>query len=105
MEEKMRKGKNHVSRRAIEALESRLFLAVNAWQGGSGDWDDTTHWSLAHRPAADEDVSITANGDYTVTLNTAAAVKSLTLGASGSSATGTQTLSANAEIAVTAASA
>ena len=53
-----------------------------------GNWSVGANWSSGSVPTSADDVVITADGTYTVTLNVAATVNTLTLGA----ASGTQTL-------------
>src|SRR4051812_46383684 len=82
----------------IEGLESRILMAVNNWKAGvSGNWNDGNKWSLGHFPTTTEDVTITAAGNYTVTVPTVAATpyfycNSIKVG----TATGTQKLAVNA---------
>ena len=61
------------------------------WIGGTGNWDATANWSPAQLPAAADNVFITNNGPYTVTVPNAVnpTVGRLTLGGTS----GTQTLS------------
>jgi len=54
----------------------------------SGNWSDGTKWSEGVKPSSGDDVLITVDGTYTVTLDDNATVTSLTLGGT----TGTQTL-------------
>ena len=76
-------------------------MSVNAWKTGvSGNWNDATKWSLEHVPTSSEDVTITAPGNYTVTVPTTASTpyyysNSLTL---GTNTTGTQKLAVNATL-------
>ncbi|HKF42754.1 MAG TPA: hypothetical protein VKG01_06630, partial [Thermoanaerobaculia bacterium] len=61
-----------------------------AWKNAvSGNWNTAGNWDPAQVPTSADDVSITLDGTYTVTIDAAASVNSLTLGGS----TGTQTLS------------
>ncbi|MDA2925287.1 hypothetical protein MYX65_11685, partial [Acidobacteria bacterium AH-259-L09] len=55
----------------------------------SGNWNEPTNWNTGTVPGASDNVFITVDGTYTVTLNVNATVASLTVGAS----TGAQTLS------------
>ncbi len=50
---------------------------------GDGLWSDATKWTPSGEPTATDDVCITADGSYTVTLNGAGSAGSVTLGASG----------------------
>ena len=58
------------------------------WIGGANNWNVAGNWSPAQVPTAADDVFITNNGTYTVTLSANSAVGSVTVG----SASGTQTL-------------
>src|SRR5215813_12025096 len=61
-----------------------------AWKNAvSGNWNTAANWDPAQVPTSADDVSIILDGTYTVTIDAAASVNSLTLGGS----TGTQTLS------------
>ncbi len=61
--------------------------------GGDGDWNTASNWSTSAVPVAADDVCITADGTYTVTLDPGlTAIHSLTLGGS----TGVQTLAVQA---------
>ena len=72
-----------------------VVAAANAtdlvWIGGTGNWNAAANWSPAQLPAAADNVFITNNGIYTVTVPNSVdpTVASLTLGG----ANGTQTLS------------
>src|SRR5947209_19910480 len=75
--------------RTLTALVSvtMLFTAgANAadlvWIGGTGNWNAAGNWSPAQIPTAADNVWITNNGDYTVTVpaGTTATHNSLTLG-------------------------
>ena len=63
------------------------------WIGGTGNWNAAANWSPAQVPGPADNVFITNNGTYTVTLDKPdvdpAVIGSLTLGG----ASGTQTLS------------
>ena len=64
---------------------------VTTWNTGTGNWGTAANWSPAQLPVAGDDVVIAANGGnttFTVTLNVAATMNSLTLGGGS----GTQTL-------------
>jgi len=78
---------------ALEPLENRLLMSVNAWKSAvSGSWNDATKWSLGHVPTSSEDATISMAGDYTVTANSGYIYSAkLTVGG----ATGTQTLNIN----------
>ncbi|NOS70409.1 MAG: hypothetical protein HOP33_10815 [Verrucomicrobia bacterium] len=73
-----------------------LLLAVTGanaadlvWVGGTGLWDAPANWSPAQLPTAADNVFITNNGTYTVTIDRVdPTVGSITIGG----ATGTQTL-------------
>jgi fibronectin-binding autotransporter adhesin len=56
---------------------------ATSWVGGSGSFGDSGNWSNG-TPTGSCDVSITAAGDYTVTMTSGANVRSLTLGGAGS---------------------
>jgi hypothetical protein len=56
---------------------------ATSWGGGSGSFGDDTHWSNG-TPSSSCDASITAAGDYTVTMTGGANAKSFTLGGPGS---------------------
>ena len=76
-----------VLRSAATELRS---LTSKSWAAAvSGNWGDHANWSPAGVPTAADDVFITVDGTYTVTVNVAAAARSLTLGG----AAGTQTFS------------
>jgi fibronectin-binding autotransporter adhesin len=59
---------------------------ATAWLGGSGSFNVDANWSSGG-PSGSCDVSITAPGSYTVTMNGGASMKSLTLGGAGSTPT------------------
>ncbi|HLJ97780.1 MAG TPA: CARDB domain-containing protein, partial [Gemmataceae bacterium] len=46
----------------METLEDRTLLSIVSWIGGSGDWNDTTHWSTGSLPGATDDVQINVSG-------------------------------------------
>jgi fibronectin-binding autotransporter adhesin len=56
---------------------------ATAWKGGSGSLHDDANWTNG-TPSGACDVSITAAGDYTVTMTAGANTKSLVLGGPGS---------------------
>jgi len=56
---------------------------ATSWIGGDGSFGDSANWSNG-TPTASCDVSITAAGDYTVTMTGGANTKSFTLGGIGS---------------------
>ncbi|MEA2469788.1 MAG: hypothetical protein QOE38_787 [Thermoleophilaceae bacterium] len=64
-------------------------LPCNNWNGGDGNWNIASNWSLNHTPQAGEAACITAPGTYTVSVTTTAMVggnaspDELQLGASG----------------------
>jgi hypothetical protein len=67
--------------------------ATVSWINASGgNWNVTTNWSGNAVPGTNDDVLITLDGTYTVTLNANAHVNSLTLGGTN----GVQTFSMNA---------
>ena len=49
----------------------------------SGNWTDPTKWSLGTIPSSDDNVCITVDGAYTVTVGGAQTVNSVTVGAPG----------------------
>jgi uncharacterized repeat protein (TIGR01451 family) len=59
------------------------------WIAGSGNWETAANWSPAIVPTSIDNAIIDAGGTYTVTINSAAAARSITVG-TGSS--GTQAL-------------
>ena len=66
--------------RFVEALEGRVLLASVAWDGG-GDhlsWGDPLNWSGDVLPAADDDVTISADSSPTVAITTTVNVHSIT---------------------------
>jgi hypothetical protein len=80
----------------VLASAAMVFTAVaNAadlvWIGGTGNWNAPGNWSPAQLPTAADNVWVTNNGTYTVTVpaGTTATASSLTVGG----ASGTQTLS------------
>src|ERR1051325_11319430 len=90
--------------RAQPRLSRTLILAVSSviscaailqasdlvWIGGTGNWNAAANWSPAQIPAATDNVWITNNGPYTVTVpaGSTANAASLTVGGAG----GTQDL-------------
>ncbi len=56
---------------------------ATAWIGGDGSFGDSANWSNG-TPSSSCDVSITAAGDYTVTMTSGANAKKFTLGGIGS---------------------
>ena len=71
------------------ASAGRAGAAVISWNNtAGGSWGTAANWSPAQVPTATDDVVISLSGTYTVTLNVAATVASLTMGG----ASGTQTL-------------
>jgi hypothetical protein len=67
-----------------------------SWNTGTGNWGTAANWSPAQVPALGDDVTIAANGlntSFTVTLNVASSINSLTLGGGS----GTQTLAIPAQ--------
>jgi hypothetical protein len=73
---------------ALPASASAVPCPVNpgnatSWIGGSGSLGDSGNWSNG-TPTSSCDVSITAAGDYTVTMTGGANMRSLTLGGAGS---------------------
>ncbi len=64
-------------------------LAASSWNNpAGGNWGDAGNWIPAGVPGAADDVLITLDGTYAVTLNVAASIRSLSLGGT----TGTQSL-------------
>jgi hypothetical protein len=61
---------------------------INWTNTAGGNWSVAANWSPNQVPGSSDNAVITANGSYTVTLNTSATVGSLTLGG----ASGAQTL-------------
>ena len=80
---------SQVTDRAGNALDSAdlmrsftLAMVSNAWVNASGGaWEEPSNWSRGAVPTDADDVSITLPGTYTITLNSAVALHSLTLGA------------------------
>src|SRR6266849_1626555 len=68
LSKKSRRGDPMGSRRLIgfplmiELLEDRTLLSTVSWIGGSGDWNDTSHWSTGALPGATDDVQINVSG-------------------------------------------
>ncbi len=64
-----------------EVLESRTLLSVTAWIGGSGDWNQASHWSNGV-PTATSGVTISPTAAATITIQPGEmdAAHSLTLG-------------------------
>ncbi len=60
------------------------------WIAGTGNWETAANWSPAVVPTAADNAIIDASGAYTVTINSAAIARSITVGTGTS---GTQTLS------------
>jgi hypothetical protein len=64
-------------------------LPCNNWNGGDGNWNIASNWSLNHTPSSGEAACITATGTYTVSVTTTAmqsgnaSPDELQLGASG----------------------
>ncbi|MGH9867979.1 MAG: MopE-related protein [Candidatus Polarisedimenticolia bacterium] len=74
---------------ALILLAPSLRAETKSWANPvSGNWGDAGNWSPEGVPTSADDVLITQDGDYTVTVNDTAAARSLTLGGT----TGTQTL-------------
>src|SRR5579871_6383598 len=75
--------RSHFFRPLLETLEDRTLLSIVSWIGGSGDWNDTTHWSTGSLPGATDDVQINVSG-ITVTHSAGAGtghtVQSLKIG-------------------------
>ncbi len=75
--------------------------ATKTWAApASGNWGDGGNWSPPGAPASGDDVLITPDGTYTVTLNVVSTVNTLTLGGTA----GTQTLLINNTLTLDAAS-
>src|SRR5689334_13228240 len=80
---------SNAARASLESLESRMFLSTATWTNASGgSFNTASNWSTNSVPGSNDDVFITLNGTYQVTLSSSVSLKSLTLGAS----TGTQLL-------------
>ncbi len=76
-----------------------LAATTNSWKTAvSGDWTDTTKWSLGHIPDATEDVEITVAGSYTVTLTGNRYCNTMLIGGSGNTG---QTLSIQSTATIT----
>jgi autotransporter-associated beta strand protein len=59
-------------------------MSTNVWSFiASGNWLDSTRWSSGTPPVASDDVYFQQAGPYTVTLNSAATINSLTFDAAG----------------------
>jgi len=75
---------------AAAVIISPAGAATISWTNTSGgNWSAPANWSPNHAPGSGDDAVITANGSYTVTLDTSPTLDSLTLGGSS----GQQTLS------------
>src|SRR5437899_5315518 len=74
----------------LALFESTLMADTVEWSGGGGNtqWENPDNWSGGSVPASGDDVSITLDGTYTVTVTTEVSIQSLTLGQSS----GAQTL-------------
>src|SRR5437016_1954800 len=48
-------------------LGSTASAAVVTWNGGTGEWNDTSNWSTGMLPTVDDDVAIDRPGDIIVT--------------------------------------
>jgi hypothetical protein len=69
---------------AIATTISNLLTCTNSWAtANSGLWSTASNWSAGHVPTATENVCITLEGNYTVTLNGFATVNSVTISAPG----------------------
>jgi len=55
--------------------------AITWTNGGGGNWSAPANWSPNEVPGSSDDVLITSNGTYLVTLDTSPTINSLTLGA------------------------
>ncbi|HVA50299.1 MAG TPA: DUF4214 domain-containing protein [Pirellulales bacterium] len=54
-----RKGQRHAGRKSLfQLLEQRSLLSAVLWVGGSGNWDDGTHWSGGQVPGSGDNVTI-----------------------------------------------
>jgi len=70
----------------IAANLTNLVTCTNSWAtANSGLWSNAGMWSAGHVPTATENVCITLEGNYTVTLNGFATVNSVTVSAPGNS--------------------
>src|SRR5277367_1773879 len=59
-------------------------MSAVSWKSGvSGDWSQAADWSTGLVPGAGDDVTISIAGTYVVTVSTAEAAHSVTLGYSG----------------------
>ena len=68
------------------------FAATNFWVSPvSGNWSDGNKWSRGTAPTADDDISITVAGSYTITLDSNPTVHSFILGG----VSGTQAMALN----------
>jgi RHS repeat-associated protein len=52
----------------LELLENRILLSADNWMGGSGNWSDTSHWSLGHAPGTGDTANITTTSAATITI-------------------------------------
>ncbi len=83
-----------LSRLFLSSSLSVLFLPILCaqttftWNGDSGNWSETTNWTPNGVPASTDDVLITAEGTYSVTMDVDVSINNLTIGGS----TGIQTL-------------
>jgi len=78
---------------AVVMFPFRLRAADIVWTNASGNWNAAANWSPNQVPGAADNAFITNNGTYTVTLNAAATVASLTVGG----ASGIQTFTNSAQ--------
>jgi hypothetical protein len=76
---------------AMPAEPAAAVACNKSWTAAvSGDWSDGTKWTPAGAPAGTDDVCITVDGTYTVTLTASGSAQSLELG--GTTAALTETL-------------
>ena len=68
----------------VAARMDNLLTCTNTWAtANSGLWSTASNWSAGHVPTSSEDVCITLEGSYTVTLRGVYSVNSLTIGTPG----------------------
>ena len=86
-------------------LNQQLFAQTNTWDGsGGGNWSTASSWSLGVVPTAAHDVVIPNGVTTTVTVNTTAVCKTLTMNGGGSpnnlSISGTNSLTVTGAITI-----
>lgn len=72
----------------VSATAAQAACSGKTWVGGSGNWEEASHWSPSGAPGSSESACITASGTYTVTVSADALAKTLTVGG----ASGVQTI-------------